>query len=173
MVDQLTLQTIGILMTGISLTIAAAYYTLTLRNTQKNQKLQLETRQAQLFMEMYRDFKRSDIQKAYNDIINVWKWDSIEEFNEKYGRRNNYDEFHKYMLVYSVYEGLGVLIYRNLIDVAMIEELMRSYVISFWEKMAPLIYDWRVQWPLAAEWTEYLYNEVKKIESIPAYLRKS
>jgi hypothetical protein len=56
MVDQLALQTIGILMTGVSLTIAAAYYTLTLRNTQKNQQLQLETRQAQLYMGLVNTF---------------------------------------------------------------------------------------------------------------------
>lgn len=158
---------LGVLLVGVVIALQQ------LRDIKKTRETELETRQAQLFMEMYRDFKRSDIQKAYNDVVNVWKWDSIEEFNEKYGRRNNYDEFHKYMIVYSVYEGLGVLIYRKLIDVTMIEELMRSYVVSFWEKMAPIIYEWRVQYPLAAEWMEYLYNEVKKIESIPAYLRKS
>ena len=122
-------------------------------------------------MEMYRDFKRPDIQKAYNDIVNVWTWKDYDEFVEKYGRDANYDEFNKYMLVYSVYEGLGVLIYRNLIDVTMIEELMRSYVVNFWEKMSPIIYTWRENWPIAAEWTEYLYKEVVKIESIPAYQR--
>ena len=176
----ITIETLSIVFTGLSISLAAFYYISTLRNTRRNQELTLraqeqavETRQAQLFMEMYQDFKRSDIQKAYNDIVFVWNWDNPEDFDEKYGRRNNYDEFHKYMLVYSVYEGLGVLVYRGLIDVTMIEELMRSYVVSFWEKMAPIIYDWRVQWPLAAEWMEYLYNEVNKIESKPAYLRTS
>ncbi len=111
-----------------------AYYVMTVRHQNSSKK-------AQLFMEMYRDFKRPDIQKAYNDIVNVWQWDSIKEFNEKYGPDNNYEEFKKYMLVYSVYEGLGVLIYRNLIDVTMIEELMRSDVVNFWEKMSPIIYD--------------------------------
>ena len=78
------------------------------------------------------------------------------------------------MLVYSIYEGLGVLIYRNLIDVKMIDELMRSYVIQFWEKIGPVMVESRVrrEAPLIAEWTEYLYTEVKKIESTPAYLLK-
>ena len=106
------------------------YYVMTVRH-------QNTSRKAQLFMEMYRDFKRPDIQKAFNDVVNIWTWKDYDEFVEKYGRDTNYDEFNKYMLVYSVYEGLGVLVYRNLIDVTMIEELMRSYVVSFWEKMSP------------------------------------
>ena len=171
MAEPISIQTLLTYLTLISVPVGVFYHIMTLRNTRKNQELQLETRQAQLFMDVYRDFKRPEIQKAFNNIVYDWEWDSIEEFTEKYGRSNNYEEFHKYMLVYSVYEGLGVLIYRNLIDVNMIEELMRSYVVSFWEKMAPVIYVWREQWPLAAEWMEYLYKEVKKIESVPAYLR--
>jgi len=88
------------------------YYTMTVRH-------QNSSRKAQLFIEMYRDFKRPDVQKAYNDIVHVWEWENYEDFQIKYGRLSNWDEFNKYMLVYSIYEGLGVLIYRNLIDVKM------------------------------------------------------
>jgi len=164
MVDPAVIMMVKDIVTILGVIGGFTYYVITVGH-------QNSSRKAQLFMEMYRDFKRPDIQKAYNDIVNIWQWDSIEEFNEKYGPDNNYEEFQKYMLVYSVYEGLGVLIYRNLIDVTMIEELMRSYVVNFFEKMSPIIYDWRVKWPIAAEWTEYLYKEVKKIQSIPAYER--
>ncbi len=143
------------------------YYVITV----KHQNI---SRRGQLFMEMYRDFKRPDVQKAYNDIVHVWEWENHEDFQKKYGRLSNWDEFNKYMLVYSIYEGLGVLIYRNLIDVKMIDELMKSYVILFWEKIGPVMVESRVrrEAPLIAEWTEYLYTEVKKIESTPAYLLK-
>ena len=144
-----------------------SYYVMTVKH-------QKSSRRGQLFMEMYRDFKRPDVQKAYSDIVYVWEWDNWEDFQKKYGRLSNWDEFNKYMLVYSIYEGLGVLIYRNLIDVKMIDELMRSYVIQFWEKIGPVMVESRVRRraPLIAEWTEYLYTEVKKIESTPAYLLK-
>jgi len=143
------------------------YYVLTVRH-------QNSSRKAQLFMEMYRDFKRPDVQKAFHDIVNVWQWESFEDFQEKYGT-SNWDEHNKYMLVYSIYEGLGVLIYRELIDVKMIDELMRSYVTRFWEKIGPIMVEVRTRHdvPLVAEWTEYLYKEVKPIESTPAYLLKS
>jgi hypothetical protein len=135
---------------------------------------QSSSRKAQLFIEMYQDFKRPDVQKAFNDIVNVWQWESYEDFMEKYGL-SNWDEFYKYMLVYSIYEGLGVLIYRELIDVKMIDELMRSYITRFWEKIGPIMVEARARLnlPLVAEWTEYLYNEIKPIESTPAYLLNS
>lgn len=43
-------QTISVVFTGISVSLAAFYYINTLRNAQRNQKLTLETRRAQMFM---------------------------------------------------------------------------------------------------------------------------
>ena len=143
------------------------YYVMTVRH-------QNQSRGAQLFSEIYRDFKAEEVQTAFHDIMNKWKWDTYEEFAENYGSRN-WEEWRKYMLIYSIYEGLGVLIYRNIIDVTMIEQLMRSYVVRFWEKMSPIIMESRERYgyTLMAEWTEYLYREVNQIESVPAYLIKT
>ena len=57
MVDQLTLQTTISLLTLISLTIGVVYHIMTLRNAKKNQELQLETRQAQLFMNIFESYR--------------------------------------------------------------------------------------------------------------------
>jgi hypothetical protein len=46
-------QTVGVLVTAASVSVAAIYYIFTLRTNQKNLKMNLETRQAQLFMQMY------------------------------------------------------------------------------------------------------------------------
>jgi transcription antitermination factor NusG len=43
-------QTVGVLVTAASVTVAAIYYVLTLRTNQRNIKANLETRQTQLFM---------------------------------------------------------------------------------------------------------------------------
>ena len=143
------------------------YYVMTVRH-------QNQSRGAQLFSEIYRDFKAEKVQVAFYDIMNKWQWETYDEFVEKYGRLN-WEEWQKYVLIYSIYEGLGVLIYRNIIDVTMIEQLMRSYVVRFWEKMRPIVYETRERYgaKLMAEWTEYLYEEVKQIESTPAYLLKT
>ena len=45
----------------------------------------------------------------------------------------------------------------------------------FWEKLGPIIRETRVHAdnPWIAEWTEYLYHEVKKIESTPMHVQKN
>ena len=161
----------------VSLVVGIIYYLTIMRSQQRTRELAfkaqeqaVETRQAQLFMEMYRDFKRPDVQKAFHDIVSVWEWENYDDFQEKYVR--TWDEWNKYMLIYSIYEGLGVLIYRKLIDVKMIDELMRSYVTRFWDKLSPVLLEMRARYnaPLMVEFTEYLYNEIMKVESTPAYL---
>ena len=49
--------------------VGLSYYIMTVRH-------QNSSRKAQLFIEMYQDFKRPDVQKAFNDIVNVWQLDS-------------------------------------------------------------------------------------------------
>ena len=49
--------------------VGLSYYIMTVRH-------QNSSRKAQLFIEMYQDFKRPDVQKAFNDIVNVWQWES-------------------------------------------------------------------------------------------------
>jgi len=68
MIDQLTLQTIGILLTGLTVSIAAIYYTLTLRYTRRKLELQLETRQTQLFMQIYGRLTDSYLYEEYMKI---------------------------------------------------------------------------------------------------------
>ena len=83
MVDQLTLQTIGILLTAVTVSIAAIYYTLTLRYTRRNQELQLETRQAQFFIQTYQSLVTPEVQKLYGEILE-WEWTDFDDFAEKY-----------------------------------------------------------------------------------------
>ncbi len=167
MIDPLTVSIIRDLVAIFGVIAGFTYYVLTVRH-------QNQSRGAQLFTELYRDFKAVELQDAFHEVVYVWEWDSYEEYIEKYGMMNNYEEYRKYLLVYSIYEGLGVLVYRKFIDITLIEQLMRSYVVRFWEKIGPIMKESRIRHnaPLIAEWTEYLYDELMKIESKPAYTLK-
>jgi hypothetical protein len=155
-------QTISIVLTGIGMIIALTYYGLQIRNQNK-------TRQAQLFMEVYRDFKSKEVQSDWWYAMNA-EWEDYDDYNRKYLSPENIEEGMRIGNFGAICEGLGVLVHRKLVDVKLVDELMRSYVISYWEKMAPLAPDIRKGMPLFLEWTEYLYNEIVKIESKPAYL---
>jgi hypothetical protein len=97
-------QTISIVFTGLSISLAAFYYISTLRNAQENQRLQLETRKAQLFMSIYNITINEEMNKKWYDAMEV----SAENFNEV--RVTMHTLFQKY-------NGIGHLMMQGLLDV--------------------------------------------------------
>ena len=78
-------ETISIVFTGLSISLAAFYYINTLRNTQVNQDLALETRQAQMFLNFYENYRSQEFRKNYYHYLFVQEWTTRDEFMEKYG----------------------------------------------------------------------------------------
>jgi hypothetical protein len=107
------------------------------------------------------------------------QWNSLEsglQF-EKCMRMDwgDYGDFIKYLedpkeaagfrMMLRFFEGIGVLVHRELIDVSFVDDLMSGATVRFWEKFNPVIEENRVRtnWPQAVEWFEYLYNQVKPL----------
>jgi hypothetical protein len=160
----MTLQTIGILLTAVTVSIAAIYYTMTLRYTKRSQELQLETRQAQLFMPIYSVYQSEDHIKAVSEIMK-WEYDSYDDYMAKYGEEVNPEAYMMYRKVFGYLEGLGVLVRNGLIDPSLVDDLMSGLIISYWEKFEPIFVERRkrLNWPQVGEQIEYLYNQVKPI----------
>jgi len=181
-----TVETISIVFTGLSVSLAAFYYISTLRNAQKtrelslraqeislknqeisikNQEITLETRQAQLFMPIYSRFHDKEFMKDFMNIVVIWEWDDYDDFWEKYGLEKNIEAYSSYLAWMDYLEGIGVLVKRNLIDASLIDDLISGLVMRFWEKTEGMVkeYRLRINYPQFAEFVEYLYNEVKAI----------
>jgi hypothetical protein len=64
------------------------------------------------------------------------------------------------------FEGVGILLHRKLIDIAVVDDLFSSPIKISWEKMKPLAEGERKKFgrPQIWEWWEYLYNEMQKRE---------
>jgi len=158
-------QTISIMFAGVSIGIAALYYTLTLRNTQKNLQQQLETRQAQMFMQLYDRFNQKDHQRTWTETIWGMQWDDYHDWYQKYGPETNPDGWTSMQSVHAFFEGIGVLVKNELIDIRMVDDMMSSNIVITWEKFRPLILEIRKEWgvPQMWEWVEYLYDEIRNI----------
>ena len=85
------------------------------------------------FMQIYNTFNEQDFQRDYLRLIYQMEWENLADFREKYKD----DESRRQAIgrVENFYEGLGVLVYREQIDIRLIDDLMRSYVINFWDKV--------------------------------------
>ena len=138
--------------------IGIAYYLMILQNQQKNQKIALDTRQAQFFQSIYNRYQDEKFVEAEMKAMSYDMTD-MNEFIEKYG----IEGLTNIVTVGRYFEGLGVNVARNLIDVQMVDDLMSSVIIEFWEKGKQHIAERRKEVPQYAEYFEYLYEQVKAI----------
>ena len=148
---------------GVMVGVAFAY--LEVRNLAKQRETDVETRQAELFMQIYDHYYREDFLIDENEILFHWEWKDFEDFWRKYGPETNPKAFSKWDSVGTYFRGVGVLVKRKLIDPGLVDELMGTSIILHWEKSGPIMKEFRERyWPHAYEWFEYLYNEMKKRE---------
>jgi hypothetical protein len=141
----------------IALIVGIAYYLFIMRNS-------IRTRQAGLFMELYGQFRAKDFQEMVQDI-RQFEYTDMTDFYKKYGSEINPEAWVNFYSVMSFYEGVGVLIRRNLISPVLVDDMMSGPILQIWGKFGPMVLDTRERFssPTAWEYTEYLYYEIKKI----------
>jgi len=144
--------------------VAAAYYVMTLRTTQRNLRANLETRQAQLFMDIYKTYSSKEYQKDREQMQLLWEFEGVQDFVQKYGARANPDEHAKWDTQVAQFVGIGTLARMGLIKPDLVFDLIYDSVIVFYEKFQPVIQELRKYYIANfAQDAEYLYNEMKRI----------
>jgi hypothetical protein len=169
------LQSISYIAGATGVCIAAIYYVVNLRNSQKTMQLTLESRQAQLFMQLYSTFCSDYIQKARNEV-SKWSYRNYDDFQSKYSYDVNPETYQLHSSLSFFFEGIGVLVSRKLIDPSLVDDLMSGPIITYWEKMRPYYLEYRARfdWPQFGEYIEHLYNHIKPIaEKQKTELRKA
>jgi len=146
--------------TEISAMVAAAgilvgviYYILDIQN-------QAKLRKTDLVMRLYSAVGSPEFLEAW-EIMRKREFTDYETYEKKYG-------LSAYMQVSTLFEGVGILLNRRLIDNDLVDDLFSVHVSLAWERMKALIQEDRKQTdqPRTWEWFEYLYNEVKKREQM-------
>ncbi|MGD0805764.1 MAG: hypothetical protein ABSA11_17010 [Candidatus Bathyarchaeia archaeon] len=141
MVDLVEIQTIYYMVAATGVLVAAAYYVLNMRATRRTQELALksqdqtlQTRQAQLFMGVYQTSISRDFLHIVNKLdVEVKNWD---DFDRILKDPETYEDFTGVVLFF---EGIGVLVRENLIDVRLVSLLISGLVTGWWEKYGPYI----------------------------------
>ena len=138
-----------------------SYYVLTVRNAQKNQKQQLETRQAQLFMPLFETYRNREFRSQIEEILKR-EWVDPVDFNEKYGRSNS-DAFATRVAVSSYFDGIGVLLRKDLVEIGMVNDLIGNSIIDVWERVGVHFLETRKRTNNPFIYTDFesLYNQIK------------
>jgi hypothetical protein len=146
-------QTAYYMVAATGVLVAAIYYIVNMRTT-------LQTRQAQLFMQLY-DRWTFDIADKFWDFLD----DDISTAEELLDRQKTDKEFRRRTAILSRYhEGVGVLVRFGLLDIRYIAYLASWPTRMYWEKLKPIIEDIRrlQNAPRSDSESEYLYNELMK-----------
>jgi len=174
MVDLVEIQAAYYMVAATGVLIAAVFYILNLRISQKNQELMLksqeqsvraqqqtlETRQAQMFMNIYNQTTTKDFTTAWN-LYSSREWRNYKEYRDLIQGKEFVNAF---TVLGMYYEGLGVLVREGYLDVRLIALLMCGMTRHFWEKLIPVKDEFRVEIGFG-RWmseTEYLYGELMK-----------
>jgi hypothetical protein len=162
-----TFQTASYLIAALSFAVTCAYYIMNLNNNKKNQELalktqqqSLETRQAQLFMNIYqfmmtKDFLDSEYLLYQVKLEKSEDWDTLQKDVDKYRAFNVYA---------TLFEGLGVLLKEGMLDVRLPAQMMSGPIIWFWDRYCKGILDLRVKrnWPKYGTEVEFLADRVRE-----------
>jgi len=129
-------QTVGIL-------VGIIYYITIMRNSQRNQELTLkaqeqtlETRQAQLFLNIYNVYSSKQFQRGREELMHLREWTDYDDF-AKYGSDVDPEAKATWDSILMWLEGLGVLVKRGLIDPELVHDLLYAFIINFWERHLP------------------------------------
>jgi len=131
--------------------VGVVYYILDMRH-------QMQVRQTELIMGLYRDFGSIEFQEALWRFM-AREYKDFDDYEKQYG-------WTEAVTIGTFFEGIGLLLKRKLVDIKLVDDLFTTPVKVSWEKMKPIVYDSRKHWnsPAAYEWFEYLYKELKKRE---------
>jgi hypothetical protein len=159
------IQTISIVIAASGLFIAAVNQILSRRRTEAIAKLTLDTRQAQLFMQIYNRWASREIMKAYGVVrYKYTEWKNFDELWKQTSPAIDPEQYADHMILHAFYEGLGVLVKKGLIDVSLVEDLFAGRIMWHYERYKSAFKDARIKAgdPKMYNSIEYLYNEQKK-----------
>ena len=160
MVDLVEIQAAYYMVAATGVLIAAVFYVINLRETRKTQQQQLETRQAQLFTQLYSDYKKPENLRLIGRAMQM-NWRDYDDFQKKYDDVEQMEDRIPYTSWSMYFQEIGVLLKEGFIDINLVAQFLPDSFRRYWEKFKPIILEHRVRnsYPQYFAGMEHLYNE--------------
>ena len=154
---------ISIVIAAASVVIGVVGYLQSIKTAERQRQTEIETRQAQLFMEIYDRYNQRELAKAIEDIHHNWEWEDYDDFEEKYGPKTNIDAWTSMIIQARFFDGIGVLVEKGLLDINIVKDLMGGTIIWNWETLESIYKENRKRLKRPDLWScwEKLYQEIK------------
>ena len=144
--------------------MAAIFYVLNLRISQKNMKQTMETRQFQMLMQLSEITNSKEGYRSFLEFINM-EWTDYDDFEKKYGSDTNPESFAIREFMGGWFKKAGVLLRYGMIDVQLLYDYLGRDAIDLWNKYGEIVRTQRKVYEspeFMRDW-EYLYDEMIKI----------
>jgi len=177
-----TIQMVSQIAGALGVCIAAIYYIINLKNNQKNMKTTLETRQTQLFMQLFAQYNTKDFMNDFGRVAYQMEYKNLADWQEKYSPMNNLDYWASWSRVGRFFDGVGILVKSGLIDVDLVVEELRELNLYSWDKMSSWVYEIRSVMKSESTWEnfEFLAVEARKkhsgvvsLDEVSKWMRKA
>jgi hypothetical protein len=120
--------TVSSVITTVSIVVGVVFTILEIRHLAR-------TRRTDIIMKIYERFGSKELVEAMIKI-GAAKFESLKDYRKKYG-------FTEVVEIAVLFEGLGVLLEQNLIDIKMADRLFGPTLNSLWQRMELVIYAMR------------------------------
>jgi hypothetical protein len=162
-------QTVGVLVTAASVSVAAIYYVLTLRTNQRNLKMNLETRQSQFMSQISDELNSVENWKIVWELLSM-EWTDWADFEKKYGSTGNPEAASKRFSLFGKFENVGWLLKNGMLDPEWVHSQFHANVTMVWLKFEPQIMQMRkaMRSPTIFIGFEYLGRKILEIEKVKA-----
>ena len=160
-----------LVLTGVGIIVSILYYTSVLRNANKAQQLQQETRQATAYIQTL-GFRDANFMKAYYDVMYFQKYSDYDEWKSKYHpagvnwKEEYLESFTNFSVICNSFQSTGLLVSQGIIDSEIVFEQEGEFIMRLWERMKSNIVGIRVDGEYDHLFTYYesLYDEMKRLQ---------
>lgn len=123
--------------------------------------MQLETRQASFFMQIYNRMLDREFMEVWHKVQG-YDYSDPGEALRRYDREVDSEERVNVDLIAQWYEGLGVLVKEGLLDIHLVAVMFPLTVINGWNALGPLIREMQGDGSSRGSNFEYLYDELMR-----------
>ena len=151
--------TVSIAIASAGVLAGVIYYILEIRHQSRLRRTESVIRLSPWF-----NMNAREVQEAVTQVCSI-EYKNYEDYLEKYSGK---PEHMMLKILGNYFEGIGILVYRNLVETDIVYDFWGEIIQSSWEKIQPLMVDMRedIGDPNMFRFWEYLYTEVKKRKEI-------
>jgi hypothetical protein len=149
------IQTVSIAIASIGVFLAAIYYVLEIRHQSRLRQTESVIRLSPWF-----NMNAREVQEAVTQVCSI-EYKNYEDYLERYSEK---PENMTLKILGNYFEGIGILVYRKLVDADIVYDFWGEIIQSSWQKIQPLVVDMRKDvgdLNMFRFW-EYLYDEMKR-----------